>query len=52
VAKQELLVRNDKKLKGNGKDYIRELLQELVKIHCGRGLPENTASIRRFKGKT
>jgi hypothetical protein len=52
MTRQDLLVKNYKKLKGNGKDYILELLQKLVKIHCGRGLPENIAPIRSFKGKT
>jgi len=40
--KLELLVKNYKKLEENRKDYIRKLLRELVKIHCGRdcwGIP-------------
>jgi hypothetical protein len=41
--KLELFVENYKKLEENRKDHIHKLLRELVKIHCGRGLPGNTA---------
>ena len=50
--KQELLVKNYKKLEENRKDYVRELLRKLVKIHCGRGLLEDTASTDGIKGET
>jgi len=49
--KLELLVENYKKLEENRKDYVRELLRELVKIHCGRGLLENTVLMDGFKGE-
>jgi hypothetical protein len=49
--KLELLVENYKKLEENRKDYFRKLLRELVKIHCGRGLPGDTALMGGFTGE-